>query len=493
MTALIDERPAPDLGGGLMARLIAAECDCGFRRRGYRSEAQAQFALRQHSCEKQRRARATRARGRARRAQVDRTPKPCLHKVANHVHGTHACYVLDACRCLPCAAANATYERERAKAHATGRFTGLVDAQPTRQHVRALMATGVGLTQITKLSGCSGGTMNKLLYGTPRADGTRRQPCARIKWETAVRLQAIPLDGSALAGGAPVPALGTHRRVQALVAAGWSQSKLCERIGVDRGNFWGMMQRDQVQKRTADAVAALFDELADVDPPRDTHRDKIAYSRAINHARENDWAHPGAWLGIDIDDPNTHPNATGYDEDRVAAVMAGALIEGDEQLELALTQVDRLEILRRGHATWPWHSDNQVAARVGIPATVFYADKQRARTPRKYAPSGELDEIAVERFMTGTLRLPKNARSPERLEAIARLAARGMNDTEIGERVGLEANTVGQLRLRNNITSGVSRQGRQKSYSDEPIAVIGPRSHGSADGDHAPRRRPPAA
>lgn len=57
-----------------------------------------------------------------REAQVDRIPKPCLHKHAQHEHGTLACYVLDKCRCLPCASANSTAESERQRQKAYGRY-----------------------------------------------------------------------------------------------------------------------------------------------------------------------------------------------------------------------------------------------------------------------------------------------------------------------------------------------------------------------------------
>lgn len=72
--------------------------------------------------------------------ELDRTPKPCLHKQANHQHGTNACYVLDKCRCHPCAHARAAQDDWRRRQQAYGRYDKYVDAAEARRHVRSLMA-----------------------------------------------------------------------------------------------------------------------------------------------------------------------------------------------------------------------------------------------------------------------------------------------------------------------------------------------------------------
>lgn len=66
-----------------------------------------------------------------------------------------------------------------------------------------------------------------------------------------------------------------------------------------------------------------------------------------------------------------------------------------------------------------------------------------------------LDEIAVERFMHGTLHAaPNYPATPELLEAVRRLTGRGLTDREIGERVGLSADAVLKLRTRHGIPTG---------------------------------------
>ena len=121
-----------------MKTYTAGPCDtCGYTAGPSKTPALAAHGQRMHSCAKNLDKAAKRQRGLDRDAAVDRTPKPCTHKQANHQHGTHACYVLDRCRCRPCARANADYEKHRARRHAYGRFDTYTDAQPVREHVQA--------------------------------------------------------------------------------------------------------------------------------------------------------------------------------------------------------------------------------------------------------------------------------------------------------------------------------------------------------------------
>lgn len=95
-----------------------------------------------------------------------------------------------------------------------------------------------------------------------------------------------------LAGGASVPSRGAHQRVQALVARGWSLSKIARRIGWSGENFSAMMLRDSISASTCRAVADLYEELWVVTPPEETHRDKAAALRARHHASDRGWAPP---------------------------------------------------------------------------------------------------------------------------------------------------------------------------------------------------------
>lgn len=286
-----------------------ASCDCGWLRT-YSSQAKAEYGLRAHSCAKQLRLAAAAERGRARRGKVDRTPKPCLHKHAQHVHGTHATYVLDACRCLPCSSANSAYEKRRARLHAYGRFNDWTDAAPVRTHIEQLLDAGVGLKRIAAVSGCSHGTLSKLIYG-----GRGRPPSRRVHVRTAGRLLTVTTEQHA--PGARVPALGSSRRVQALIAIGYSASAIATRLGIHRSNFtYVLYGRRDITVRTRDAIAALYAELEHTPAVGTDPGTRCSITVARNMAARNGWPVPAAW--DDIDDPaeTPHADAAGADADQ---------------------------------------------------------------------------------------------------------------------------------------------------------------------------------
>ena len=258
----------------------------------YKHAKVADRAKRQHSCAWQAKRREARARREARQAMRDRTPKPCLHKHARHQHGHRAAYVLDKCRCDPCTEAANAYARDTSRQQVYGRWDHYVDAEPVREHLRALMASGMGLKRIVALGHASGGTLNKILYGHPNADGTRRPPARRVRKETAQRVLAIRLD---LAPAAPVDAEPTRRRLQALVALGWPVYRLGQRLGMRHpGNLWPVVSghREHVTRATAEAVRDLYATLADQSPLTGSPARDAAVTRARRYAKARGWNPP---------------------------------------------------------------------------------------------------------------------------------------------------------------------------------------------------------
>lgn len=279
-----------------------ASHDCGWTGGPYRSPAQAEYALRRHSCEKARARAESAARGQARRDAVDRTPKPCSHP-AGHRHGTYVAYTIDYCRCLPCTRAAAAYERQRIRRNAYGR-SDLVDAEPIRDHVRSLMAAGIGLKQITRHTGVNGGVMSKLMYGIPE----QRPPARRVRKATAAKLLALRPTQALLPDGARVPSIGTARRVQALVAVGWSVQRICEHAGLDRQRVDGALRGRDVLHGTARSIRATYDALWNAAPPATTRGERTAAARSRARAAFAGWAPPMAWDDDTIDDPSATPD-----------------------------------------------------------------------------------------------------------------------------------------------------------------------------------------
>lgn len=213
-------------------------------------------------------------------------------------HGTRAKYAVERCRCTPCRAASRAYENWRHRQIAYGR-SAYVDADPVRAHVRNLSEQGLGWKRAAQLAGLTTSTVWKLLYGDP---GRGMAPSKRVRRRTAAALLAVTADLDNLGATVPVPAVGPRRRLQALVAIGWSQTYLANRMGVGVGSLNLTLHGPSSHVRAATARAArdLYDELWNTRPAQPNPRTLAA-------AQRHGWAPPLAWDDDTIDDPATAP------------------------------------------------------------------------------------------------------------------------------------------------------------------------------------------
>ncbi|WP_131104050.1 helix-turn-helix domain containing protein [Ornithinimicrobium sufpigmenti] len=348
-----------------MATHATATCtDCGFTGT-YETQPQADYALRRHSCDRQRMLQAREARVAARKAASGPT-RDCTCPIARHQHGTHAAYVIDRCRCRPCRDATAAYERNRAKQRAYGR-QAYVPAGHARTHVLHLMSQGMGWKRVAAAAGIDTSVVWKLLYGDPSRN---QAPTKRVMPKTADALLAVTLD---LAPGAKVDSTGTTRRLQALVAMGWSQSQLATRLGMLPSNLTPIAHgRRGVTKATADAVTALYDELWSTPAPPSGRHGAVP-TKTRNYAARMGWVGPLAWDDDTIDDPEARPN-TGTDEP----------IKGGHRVRLHVEDVEWL--LDQEDHTW-----DGIAHRLGV---------RRATVERALYRAGRDDLVA--RLTTNT-------------------------------------------------------------------------------------------
>ena len=187
------------------------------------------------------------------------------------------------------------YENHRNRQKLYGRWqSSRVPAGPVRAHVEALRAAGVGSRRIEELSGVSRSVIQALLNGR-KIYGN--QPSKTISAANAQRLLAVQVQPAL---GCRVPVLGTARRLQALVAIGYTQSDLAARLGVTPANSTELFRAGRsVLASTAARAAALFDELAMTPGPSRTAR---------NRARKLGWAPPPAWDDDTIDNPAAQPD-----------------------------------------------------------------------------------------------------------------------------------------------------------------------------------------
>lgn len=272
--------------------------------------------------------------------------RDCQHPRANHQHGTRNAYVLDKCRCRPCTDACAAYERSRSRAVAIERYhperSRLVDAEPVREHIRSLSAAGMGWKRVARAARVANGTMYVILYGNGATDPKeRRPPRKRIRRDIAERILAVRLD---LANGVKIDATGSRRRLQALVALGYSRASLCRLLGILPSNATELFdgRRREVTVRTARAVAAVYDRLSMTPGPS---------ARARRDAARLGYLVPAAWDDDEIDDPAAAP----ADESRPG--------RGEDEGRRRM-----VDVIEDWHDTWEYHlGDIDVAAaRLGL-------------------------------------------------------------------------------------------------------------------------------
>ena len=284
---------------------VRATCpDCGFTGT-YKTEDLARYHHGKHSCDRQRARDAMAERVRARKADPG-VKRDCQHKQARHEHGTRNAYRLDRCTCPPCRKANRDHEAKYRRAKLYGRYdSGRVDARPAREHLARLIAGGVSLKRCAQLAGVGNSTLGYLLYGrTERNEPPRK----RIERHVAEAVLAIQPRLDLMAPGRRVPSIGTARRLQALVALGYSISSLGARLGVARANMDTLMDPTrEVTVRKALMVRELYDRMWCTPNDPTGWREKISASRARNMAAEKHWAPPLAWDDETIDDPDATP------------------------------------------------------------------------------------------------------------------------------------------------------------------------------------------
>ena len=247
--------------------------------------------------------------------RAPRIARPCTHG-GIHEHGTRVAYVKDRCRCEDCTTASRVAEQKRRRARLYGIDAGLVDAQPVRDHLAVLSEAGIGYKRASELAGVSLTVVQTILYHHP--DRPDAGPAKRVKRETAEKILAVQPLLDHVRDHTPVPSRGAARRIQALVARGWSQAKIAERAGITDQRMRPILDGVPANARTVRAINALYEELWDQAPPESTHRDKVAASRARGRAARMGWVPPAAWDDIDHDEsPYQGADIRATSEDRL--------------------------------------------------------------------------------------------------------------------------------------------------------------------------------
>jgi hypothetical protein len=126
-----------------------------------------------------------------------------------------------------------------------------------------------------------------------KAEGTRTCQLCREKTrdEMAAYRKAVIIGGPRR-----VPALGSQRRIRALVRMGWSQRRLGARLGITGKAVGDVLTYRYVNQAYAERIRELYWQLIDLPGP------DLREARAAQRAG---WPGPGDW--DDIDDPGAIP------------------------------------------------------------------------------------------------------------------------------------------------------------------------------------------
>jgi hypothetical protein len=172
--------------------------------------------------------------------------KPIADLAANRDHGDRLRY-LAGCRCFDCRRANSAYEAGRKIARAAGEGNGIVPANKARAHLRALSACGVGRRSVGAACDVADTVLSDIISG--------RKTNIRASTERAI----LRVTHEAAGDRALIPAKGTWKLLDQLIADGYTKSELARRLGYKTPAL--QLKRDLVTVRSAYLVERLFEQL----------------------------------------------------------------------------------------------------------------------------------------------------------------------------------------------------------------------------------------
>lgn len=238
-------------------------------------------------------------------------------------HGEYSRYARHACRCEPCRGAGRRYRLRLGYDRVNG-TPRRIDPTQTRHHAERLIARGWTQTQIAAAAGLRGTSVSDVMTG---------------RWTTVSSRTAAAILGIELTQKPPIPkriidAIGTRRRLQALMVLGHSMAAVAAqaRVGTSTLQQIADGQWDSVRTTTAVKVARAYRRLSLAPALRTLHSELVR-----NHAMEHGWHGPMAW--DDIDNPACKP-----DPDEPAAPRH---VHPDDVADLARLGLDDREIGRR--------------------------------------------------------------------------------------------------------------------------------------------------
>ena len=188
-------------------------------------------------------------------------------------------------------------------------------------------------------------------HGTPAGyDAHRRakpkqkacQPCK----DAAARYESERRVGLILGHARTVPSLGAARRVQALVALGWTFGDISERMGQshDYARKIANQTDTTIRATTARKIDRVFRDMCMTPPPRETGQQRRNSAYALRVAARYGWVPPLAYDDIDRDPEPVLADDQAREIDEVVVLR---ILNGDASLAPAATKPERIEVARR--------------------------------------------------------------------------------------------------------------------------------------------------
>ena len=177
-----------------------------------------------------------------------------------------------------------------------------VDAEPARERLREMQAVGIGWRRAGELTGLSASRISAILFGQ-----AGRKPASRIRPATEAAILAVHPAPELALPGARVDAVGTRRRIQALVATGRPLAEVARMLGKDPRPFGKILSQPTVTAETAAATRTLYDRIGERLPEPATPRERYRAEAARQLAARNGWAPPMAWDPSLLDKPDASP------------------------------------------------------------------------------------------------------------------------------------------------------------------------------------------
>lgn len=195
--------------------------------------------------------------------------------------------------------------------------------------------------------------------------GTSAGYCAGCRDEccrTAIADYSRSLRARQYLAGGPliVDALGTKRRIRALMALGWTGRQIDAELGRKPTYTANLLcGPDRVNRATAASVAAVYERLSMRLPADEPDANRQVIARTRGEARRKGWAPPLAWDEIDTDlEPNYGHTPAVWGEggrylpqslDDVDEVAVQRILDGDWRL--ACSRADKVAVVARWTGT----------------------------------------------------------------------------------------------------------------------------------------------